>query len=141
MLVILAAVNTTFIAWGYRRRRQVRLVLERALGATTRQVTAGLAITALLAALPGAVIGIPLGIEIYHLLASGTRVTLSRTWQLVVVAAATLLAVATALTARPSRLSAQRPPDPRPNPLTPPDTRRTRSLAEIGTRRTVKILV
>ena len=72
-------------------------------------MTAGLAITALLAALPGAVIGIPLGIEIYHLLASGTRVSVPPTWQLVVVAAATLLAV-TALTAIPSRLSAQRPP-------------------------------
>jgi putative ABC transport system permease protein len=109
MLVILAAVNTTFIAWATAADGRFASALERALGATTRQVTAGLAITALLAALPGAVIGIPLGIEIYHLLASGTRVSVPPTWQLVVVAAATLLAV-TALTAIPSRLSAQRPP-------------------------------
>jgi putative ABC transport system permease protein len=109
MLVILAAVNTTFIAWATAVDGRFASALERALGATTRQVTAGLAITALLAALPGAIIGIPLGIEIYHLLASGTRVSVPPTWQLVVVAAATLLAVTT-LTAIPSRLSAQQPP-------------------------------
>ncbi|MCW2907022.1 MAG: transporter permease, partial [Actinomycetia bacterium] len=72
MLVILAAVNTTFIGWATAADGRFSSALERALGATAGQVTAGLSMAALLPALPGAIIGIPLGIAVYHLLASGT---------------------------------------------------------------------
>jgi putative ABC transport system permease protein len=71
MLVILAAVNTTFIAWATAADGRFSSALERALGATAGQVTAGLSMAALLPALPGAILGIPLGIAVYHLLASG----------------------------------------------------------------------
>ncbi len=108
MLIILAAVNTTFIAWATAADGRFSSALERALGATAGQVTAGLSMTALLPALPGAIIGIPLGIGAYHLLASGTPLSVPPAWQLAGVFLATLLAV-TVLTAIPSRLSARRP--------------------------------
>jgi putative ABC transport system permease protein len=109
MMIILAAVNTTFIAWATAADGRFSSALERALGATAGQVTAGLSMAALLPALPGAIIGIPLGIEVYHLLASGTPLTVPPAWQLAGVFLSTLLAV-TVLTAIPSRLSARRPP-------------------------------
>ena len=109
MLVILAVVNTTFIAWATAADGRFSSALERALGATAGQVTAGLSMAALLPALPGAIIGIPLGIEVYHLLASGAPLTVPPVWQLAGVFLSTLLAV-TVLTAIPSRLSARRPP-------------------------------
>ena len=109
MLVILAAVNTTFIGWATAADGRFSSALEHALGATAGQVTAGLSMAALLPALPGAIIGIPLGIEVYHLLASGTPLAVPPAWQLAGVFLATLLAV-TVLTAIPSRLGARRSP-------------------------------
>jgi putative ABC transport system permease protein len=109
MLVILAAVNTTFIGWATAAGGRFSSALERALGATAGQVTAGLSMAALLPALPGAIIGIPLGIAVYHLLASGTTLAVPPAWQLVGTFLATLLAV-TVLTAIPSRLGARRSP-------------------------------
>ncbi len=109
MLVILAAINTTFIAWATAADGRFSSALERALGATAGQVTAGLSLAALLPALPGAIIGIPLGIGLYHLLASGTHFSVPPAWQLLGVFLATLLAV-TVLTAIPSRFGARRSP-------------------------------
>jgi len=109
MLVILAAVNTTFIGWATAADGRFSSALERALGATAGQVTAGLSMAALLPALPGAIIGIPLGIAVYHLLASGTPLAVPPAWQLAGVFLSTLLAV-TVLTAIPSRLGARRSP-------------------------------
>jgi len=109
MLVILAAVNTTFIGWATAADGRFSSALERALGATAGQVTAGLSMAALLPALPGAIIGIPLGIAVYHVLASGTPLAVPPAWQLAGVFLATLLAV-TVLTAIPSRLGARRSP-------------------------------
>jgi putative ABC transport system permease protein len=109
MLVILAVVNTTFIAWATAADGRFSSALERALGATAGQVTAGLSMAALLPALPGALIGMPLGIAVYHLLASGTPLAVPPAWQLAGVFLSTLLAV-TVLTAIPSGLSARRPP-------------------------------
>lgn len=109
MLVILAAINTAFIAWATAADGRFSSALERALGATAGQVTAGLSLAALLPALPGAIIGIPLGIELYHLLASGTQVSVPPAWQLIGVLLATLLAV-TVLTAIPSRFGSRRSP-------------------------------
>lgn len=109
MLVILAGVNITFIAWATAADGRFASALERALGATAGQVTAGLSMAPLLPAVPGAIIGIPLGIVAYHLLASGTPLAVPPAWQLAGVFVATLLAV-TVLTAIPSRLGARRPP-------------------------------
>jgi putative ABC transport system permease protein len=63
---------------------------------------------ALLPAPPGAILGIPLGIAVYHL-RFRFSVTVPPAWQLTGVFLATLLAVA-GLTAVPSRLAARHPP-------------------------------
>lgn len=105
MLVVLAAVNIAFIAWATAADGRFTSALERALGATAGQVTAGLSMAALLPALPGAIIGIPLGIEVYHLLASGFSLAVPPAWQLAGLVVATLLAV-TVLTAIPGRCAA-----------------------------------
>ena len=109
MLVILAAVNTTFIGWATAADGRFSSALERALGATAGQVTAGLSMAALLPALPGAIVGIPLGLAAYHFLASDNLLAVPPAWQLAGVFLATLLAV-TGLTAIPSRLGARRSP-------------------------------
>lgn len=109
MLVALAGINTTFIAWATAADGRLSSALERALGATTGQVTAGLSFAALLPALPGAVIGIPLGIGLYHLFASGTHLSVPPASQLLGVLLVTLLAVAV-LTAIPSRFGPRRSP-------------------------------
>ena len=109
MLIILAAINTTFIAWATAADGRFSSALERALGATAGQVTVGLSFAALLPALPGAIIGIPLGIGMYHLLASGTGLSVPPAWQLLAVFLATLMAVAV-LTAIPSRYGSRRSP-------------------------------
>lgn len=109
MLVILAAVNTTFIAWATAADGRFSSALERALGATAGQVTAGLSMAALLPALPGAIVGVPLGVIVYHLLSSGSSLAVPPAWQLVGVFLATLLTV-TVLTAIPSRLGTRRSP-------------------------------
>jgi ABC-type antimicrobial peptide transport system permease subunit len=109
MLVILAAVNITFIAWATAADGRFSSALERALGATAGQVTAGLSMAALLPATPGAIIGVPLGIEVYHLLASGFSLAVPPAWELAGVVLATLFAV-TVLTAIPSALGARRSP-------------------------------
>ena len=109
MLVILAAVNTTFIAWATAADGRFPPPWNERSEQRPDEVTAGLSMAALLPALPGAIIGIPLGIEVYHRLASGTPLTVPPAWQLAGVFLATLLAV-TVLTAIPSRLGARRSP-------------------------------
>lgn len=109
LLVVLAAVNTTFAAWATATDGRFTSALERALGATTRQVTAGLSIAALLPALPAALVGVPLGIGVYHLLDRSRPFSVPPAWQLALVVFVSLLAVA-ALTGIPSRYEARRSP-------------------------------
>ena len=109
MLIILAAVNTTFIAWATAADSRVSSALERALGATARQVAAGMSIAALLPALPAALAGVPLGLQTYQLLDPGQALTPPPVWQLVAVVLTTLLAV-TSLTGMPSLHASRRPP-------------------------------
>ena len=109
MLMILAAINTTFIAWATAADARLPSAIERAIGATVGQVTIGLSMISLLPALPAALVGVPLGLEVYHLLATGQTVTVPPTWQLAAVVLSTLLVV-TLLTAIPSRLGSRRSP-------------------------------
>jgi ABC-type lipoprotein release transport system permease subunit len=109
MLVILAAVNTTFTAWATATDGRFSSALERALGATARQVTTGLSIAALLPALPAALIGVPLGIGVYDLIAQNQSLTVPPMWQLALVVVVSPLVVAI-LTGIPSRSEARHPP-------------------------------
>lgn len=109
MLAVLAGVNTTFIAWATAADARFSSALERALGASGRQVTSGLCIAALLPAVPAALAGLPLGVEVYHLLVKAQSPPALPVWQLAAVFCVALLVVA-GLTALPSLAAARRPP-------------------------------
>jgi putative ABC transport system permease protein len=107
-LIILAVVNAIFIASATVLDARHPSALSRALGATPRQVSNGLVAAQLLPALPGAILGIPVGIGLYAAVSNGGVVTLPPASWLLAVVAGTLVAVA-ALTAIPARIGARRP--------------------------------
>jgi putative ABC transport system permease protein len=66
MLVVLAALNAIFTTWATVIDARRASALMRALGARAQQVSTGLVVAQELAALPGAIVGIPLGILLFH---------------------------------------------------------------------------
>jgi ABC-type antimicrobial peptide transport system permease subunit len=66
MLVALAMLNVIFTTWATVLDARRSSALMRALGARSRQVTAGLVVAQVLSALPGAIVGIPLGIGLFE---------------------------------------------------------------------------
>jgi putative ABC transport system permease protein len=66
MLVVLAALNAIFTTWATVIDARRASALMRALGARAPQVSLGLVVAQVLAALPGAIVGIPLGIGLFH---------------------------------------------------------------------------
>lgn len=107
MLIALAAVNAVVVTWAAALDSQHSLALARALGATPRQVSAGLSAAQVLPALVGAILGVPGGLALWRALADGDPAT-PAPWHLVAVVAGTALVVAL-LTAVPARLGARRP--------------------------------
>ena len=83
--------------------------LMRALGATSRQVSAGLAAAQVLSALPGAIVGVPLGIALVRVLSKATVVGNPSVLGLVATVIGTLIVVA-GLTTIPARIAARVPP-------------------------------
>jgi ABC-type lipoprotein release transport system permease subunit len=109
MLVVLAAVNATFIAWTTVLDARHPAALARALGATPQQITTGLSVAQLLPALFGALLGIPGGIAIYDAPKNGPGpTTLPSALSLVALLVGTLLVIAV-LIAVPTRIGARRP--------------------------------
>lgn len=108
MLAVLAAVNAVFIAWTTVIEARHPAALTRALGATPKQITAGLSVAQLLPALIGALLGIPGGIGIYDAANNGGATTIPSVIGLVVMVVVTLLVIAV-LTAIPARIGARRP--------------------------------
>jgi putative ABC transport system permease protein len=106
-LVALAAVNAIFITWATALDARRSSALERALGATPQQVSAGLSAAQVLPALAGAILGIPGGLALLAAV-DPDKTTMPPLWQLLAVAPATALVVA-CLAAVPARLSARRP--------------------------------
>ncbi|MEU0565054.1 FtsX-like permease family protein [Nonomuraea sp. NPDC005983] len=107
LLIALAVVNTITLTWTTAMEARVNMAIARTLGATPGQITAGLSTAQLLPSLPGALIGVPLGIGLCSLFAAGNSTNPPSSW-LLGAALATLLATA-ALTALPARLAARRP--------------------------------
>jgi ABC-type lipoprotein release transport system permease subunit len=107
MLVVLAAVNAAFIAWTTALEVRHSAALARALGATPRQVTAGLSAAQLVPALAGALLGIAGGAGIYLAAATNATTQLPPVPWLAAMVAVTLAATA-ALTAVPTHLGARR---------------------------------
>jgi putative ABC transport system permease protein len=108
-LLALAAINAVFTAWATVLDTRRASALVRALGASPRQVSAGLSAAQALPALPGAIIGIPAGIALFAMANSGGVTTVPPlSWLLAAVLVA-LVAVA-GLTTIPARLANRHPP-------------------------------
>lgn len=107
ILFIVAAINVVFATWVSVLDAQRPTVVARVLGATARQITAGLVTAQLLPAFVAACLGIPLGLGLYRLANHEGSLNLPILWLLAVIPG-TLLAVA-GLTAIPARIGAHRP--------------------------------
>ena len=94
VLVALAVLNAVCTAWAtvldYRRSA----ALARALGASPRQVSAGVTWAQVLPAVPGVLLGIPLGIGLYKFANHGGMMTLPPAWWLAAAVLAILAMVA-----------------------------------------------
>jgi ABC-type lipoprotein release transport system permease subunit len=107
MLVAQAAVNAIFVTWATVLDARRSSALARALGATPRQVSAGLSAAQVLPALAGAILGIPGGLGLLAVV-SPDFVTVPSLWAMLAVVPATVLVIV-GLTAMPARMSARRP--------------------------------
>jgi ABC-type antimicrobial peptide transport system permease subunit len=110
MLVTLSALNAIFTAWATVLDARRPSALMRALGARSGQVTNGLLAAQVLSALPGAILGVPLGIVLFKAVGGHQATAPSVLW----VAAAivgTLLAVA-GFTALPALIGGRAPAAP-----------------------------
>jgi hypothetical protein len=108
ILLTLAALNAVVTAWTTMLDTRHPAALARALGATPRNVAAGLTAAQLLPAVPGVLLGIPLGIGLFAAADHGGLITLPPAWWLAAAVLATLAAVA-GLAAVPARVGARRP--------------------------------
>lgn len=104
---LLALLNTVVSTWASVLDTRHPLAVARALGATPAQAGAGLAVAQLLPALPGVLLGIPAGIELYSFVNLSETVPAPAWWM--ITAALSVLAVVTTLTAVPALAAARRP--------------------------------
>jgi putative ABC transport system permease protein len=104
-LVLIAAVNALLITWATMLDARRSSALSRALGATARQMSVGLAVAQMLPALAGAIAGTPLGILLDAALKHQGGMTYPPAWWLASVLLATPLVVST-LTVIPSLIAA-----------------------------------
>jgi putative ABC transport system permease protein len=102
LLVALAVLNALFTTWATVVDARRASALMRALGARARQVRLGLIIAQVLSALPGAIIGVPLGLALFGSAVQGGSLP-PPIW-LVATVIGTLVVVA-ALTVIPARVA------------------------------------
>jgi putative ABC transport system permease protein len=107
MLVALAVLNALFTTWATVLDARRASALMQALGARARQVSSGLVIAQVLAALPGAILGIPLGLLLFKAAVKGSNGLPAPLW-LIATVVGTLVVMA-ALTIVPARIGARRP--------------------------------
>ena len=105
-LVTLAALNAILTAWATVLDASHASALMRALGANSRQASSGLAAAQVLSALPGAILGVPLGVVLLKVAAESWPASPPALW-LVATVLGTLLAVA-ALTTVTAGIGARR---------------------------------
>ena len=111
VLFALAALNAICAAWATVLDTGRASALARALGASPRQVTAGIAAAQVLPGVPGVLLGIPLGIGLFDVAAQGTGVVVPPVSWLAGAALGTLVVLAT-LAAIPACAGARRPVSP-----------------------------
>ena len=102
MLVTLAALNAIFTTWATVLDAKRASALMQALGARARQVSSGLVVAQVLAALPGAVVGIPLGLLLFKAAVKGSNSLPPPLWLIATVVGT--LVVTAALTIVPARI-------------------------------------
>ena len=107
VLVTLAVLNAVCTAWATVLDFRYSSALARALGASPRQVSAGVAWAQVLPAVPGTLLSIPLGIGLLLAADGGGQVTVPPAWWLAAVVLATLAAVAV-LASIPALIGARR---------------------------------
>jgi putative ABC transport system permease protein len=105
MLVTLAVLNAVFTIWATVLDARRAAALMRALGARVRQVSSGLVIAQVLSALPGAIVGVPLGIALFLAAVHGGKVAPEFWIWITATVAGTLFAMAL-LTMVPARIGA-----------------------------------
>ena len=106
-LVLLALINAVLVTWATVQDARHASAVERALGASPDQVGLALVVAQLLPAVPGAILGVPLGVGLY--VAVGRHAsTVPSAPALVAVLLVTLIVVAL-LTAIPAWIGARRP--------------------------------
>jgi putative ABC transport system permease protein len=108
VLLTLSALNAICGAWATVLDTRQASALSRALGATPRQVSAAVAVAQAAPALPGAVLGVPLGIELFKAASHAHAVTNPSVLPLLAAVAGTLVAVAV-LAAIPARIGVRIP--------------------------------
>jgi putative ABC transport system permease protein len=106
-LVLVALVNAFLVTWATVQDARHASAIERALGATPDQVGGALVVAQLLPALPGAFLGIPVGVGLYDAVGRHSS-TVPSAPALVGVLIVTLVVVAV-LTAIPARVGARKP--------------------------------
>jgi len=106
LLVVLAALNAIFTTWATVIDARRASALMRALGARDTQVGSGLVVAQVLAALPGAIAGVPLGIGLFAAVVKNGSVP-PVSW-LAAAVLGVLIAMA-ALTAIPARIGSRQP--------------------------------
>ena len=111
VLVSLAVLNAICTAWATVLDTRQASALTRALGASPGQVTAGIAAAQVLPAVPGVLLGIPLGIGLFDVAAQGVGAVVPPALWLLGAVLGTLAAVA-ALAAIPALVGARRPVSP-----------------------------
>ena len=104
MLAILAAVNAIFITWAAVQDSRQTTVVARALGATPRQLAAGLCAAQVIPAVAGAIAGIAGGYGFFTVANQGGTASQPPTWWLAAAVLSTMIVV-TGLTSVSARLS------------------------------------
>jgi putative ABC transport system permease protein len=107
-LVALASLNAVFTAWATVLDTRRPSALARSLGATPEQISAGLSMAQLLPALPGALLGVPIGVALFEVASGGGLVAIPPAWWLAV-AVLGILAGLAVLTSIPARIGARQP--------------------------------
>jgi putative ABC transport system permease protein len=106
MLVVLAALNAIFTTWATVIDARRAAAVMRALGARVPQVGSGLVVAQVLGALPGAILGVPLGIGLFDAVVKNGSLP-PALW--LAGAALGALVVMAALTVIPARMGARQP--------------------------------
>jgi putative ABC transport system permease protein len=108
VLIALVTLNAICSTWTTMLDNRHAAALSRALGASPQQVSAGLCAALVIPALPGAVLGVPLGIGLFKVANHGGVTTAPPLWWLAAAVVSTVLALGV-LSSIPARFGARRP--------------------------------